>query len=104
MKSVAQFLAIVGLAASVIVMQSHEPAFAQQQNSKEPPDAKTPSAPQSHSISPGAAVRTHCNGTCMCTAKDCTADWFKANCGGKQTCSGTGGAGEADMICTCVRK
>jgi hypothetical protein len=97
MKSVAAILAIVGIAASLIVMQSQEIALAQQKNSKGVPDVKGPSV-QSNTVSP----RTHCNGTCMCSGKDCTSDWFKASCGGPQTCSGT--ANSDDNICTCVKK
>jgi hypothetical protein len=97
MKSVAAILAIVGIAASLIVMQSREIALAQQKNSKGVPDVKGPSA-QSNTLSP----RTHCNGTCMCSGNDCTNDWGAANCKATPTCSGDKGA--ANFICSCEKK
>lgn len=62
--------------------------------------------PQATPTTPAVPLRTHCNGTCMCTGKDCNADWKKANCEGSATCSGSYTEEETtqETICTCVNK
>lgn len=49
----------------------------------------------------GVVLRTHCNGTCMCTGADCTEDWRKV-CKDGPTCSSDPGG--ANLVCTCVKK
>jgi hypothetical protein len=51
---------------------------------------------------PGVVLRTHCNGTCMCTGLDCTQTWKDTNCKDVATCSGDDN--NADRVCSCVKK
>ena len=98
MKVAAQIFAVLGFAASVLLMHSYEPTFAQklrQQPVPVVPQMKGPTGPQH-------AARTHCNGSCMCSGKDCTDTWKTNNCKDTATCSSSGTA--ADEICTCQKK
>jgi len=83
------------------------------------PQVLTPSAPQVRqlqalprgarpglpgAVAPGGSgvvLRTHCNGTCMCTGADCNEDWRKV-CKDGPTCSSDPGG--ANLVCTCVKK
>lgn len=64
---------------------------------------RTPGLPQRATPrSPGVVLRTHCNGTCMCSGTDCSDKWIADNCKtGSQTCSGSSGE---EKICSCVKK
>jgi hypothetical protein len=50
----------------------------------------------------GAVLRTHCNGSCMCTGSDCTETWKSANCKDAPVCSSD--PGNVNLVCTCVKK
>jgi hypothetical protein len=53
---------------------------------------------------PPVALRTHCNGTCVCTGSDCTDKWKINNCkDGTATCSNDPET-PGSLICSCVKK
>jgi hypothetical protein len=111
-----RFSILAGAVAVVLVMQPTTGVSVEQRQleSTEPEVQQMPQVapgqpkgpPQATPTTPAAPLRTHCNGTCMCTGKDCNADWKKANCEGSATCSGSYTEEETtqETICTCVNK
>jgi hypothetical protein len=111
MKQASSLLVLVVLAVLALVIRPEAVVGAEHQRMIGPakPMQQLQTAPrripgQSLQVAPdrsGVVLRTHCNGTCMCTGSDCTEDWRKV-CQDGPTCSSDPGG--ANLVCTCVKK
>ena len=90
-----QLFIVACLAVSGFVMQP--PSFALAAQIKTRPGLTT--APIVKTKPP--VVRTHCNGTCMCTGDDCTQKWQDDHCTDTPVCSMSGAGSK---ICSCSKK
>ena len=90
-----QLLIVAGLAIYSFVMQPGSSALAAKL--KTTPELST--APFVKKKPP--VLRTHCNGTCMCTGDDCTQTWQDNHCSDTPVCSM---AGTGSKICSCSKK
>ncbi len=98
MKRIVYTLTLVSFTVFALMVQS-VPSLAQL---KTQPGLQQPGL----TIEPGIktkphVLRTHCNGTCMCTGDDCTQKWQDDTCSDTPVCSMSG---SGTKTCSCSKK
>jgi hypothetical protein len=101
---VAALMAQLDVAAATSHRQLMSPASPQiQQVPRQMSPRLAPGTPQQMAPGgPGIVLRTHCNGTCMCTGSDCNDTWTKTYCKDEPVCSSD--PGDGNLVCSCVKK